>query len=98
MWVNASDGEAVFIREFTLSRRDDSLDDFLHEGPGSPKSEDSVSVLIIIIIILLLGCRLGWKLKRPNIRMNIFAKHCLFHYLYCIIKYTNKNIKHLSSS
>ncbi|XP_062850198.1 ADAMTS-like protein 1 [Trichomycterus rosablanca] len=43
VWVNASDGEAVFIREFTLSRHDDFLDDFLNEGPGSHKSEDSNS-------------------------------------------------------
>lgn len=44
MLVDASDGEAVFIREFTLSRRDDLLDDVLNEGPASHKSEDSVSV------------------------------------------------------
>lgn len=44
VWVNASDGDAVFIREFTLSRHADLPDDFLNEGPASHKSEDSVSI------------------------------------------------------
>ncbi|KAL6490556.1 hypothetical protein MHYP_G00009010 [Metynnis hypsauchen] len=43
VWAEASDGEAVFIREFTLSRHDDFPDDSQNEGPGSHKSEDSVS-------------------------------------------------------
>ncbi|XP_047676531.1 ADAMTS-like protein 1 isoform X1 [Tachysurus fulvidraco] len=43
VWVYASDGEAVFIREFTLRRRDELPDDFLNEGPVSHKSEDSNS-------------------------------------------------------
>ncbi|KAL7876080.1 hypothetical protein AOLI_G00110430 [Acnodon oligacanthus] len=41
VWAEASDGEAVFIREFTLSRHDDFIDDSQNEGPGSHKSEDS---------------------------------------------------------
>lgn len=44
--MDASDGGAIFIREFTLSRRDDLSDDFLNEGHVSHKSEDSVSVRI----------------------------------------------------
>ncbi|TSK82194.1 ADAMTS-like protein 1 [Bagarius yarrelli] len=46
IWVEASDGEAIFIREYTLSRCEDLPDDFLNEGPTSHKSEDSVSVSI----------------------------------------------------
>ncbi|KAK1797000.1 hypothetical protein P4O66_008401 [Electrophorus voltai] len=44
VWADASEGEAVFIREFTLSRHDDVPDDSLNEGPGSHKSEDSVRI------------------------------------------------------
>ncbi|GAA6089744.1 ADAMTS-like protein 1 isoform X1 [Tachysurus ichikawai] len=47
VWVSASDGEAVFIREFTLRHRDDLPDDFLNEGPVSHKSEDSSTRSII---------------------------------------------------
>ncbi|XP_036452499.1 LOW QUALITY PROTEIN: ADAMTS-like protein 1 [Colossoma macropomum] len=43
VWAEASDGEAVFIREFTLSRHNDFPDDSQNEGPGSHKSEDSSS-------------------------------------------------------
>lgn len=51
VWVDASDGEAVFIREFTLSRHDDLPDDFLSESPARDKSEDSVSVSICLMVV-----------------------------------------------
>lgn len=51
--MDASDGEAIFIREFTLSRRDELPDDFLNEGPASHKSEDSVSVWISMMVFYL---------------------------------------------
>lgn len=54
--MDASDGEAIFIREFTLSRRDDLPDDFLNEGHASHKSEDSVSVRMCIIVFYMLLC------------------------------------------
>ncbi|KAM4612370.1 ADAMTS-like protein 1 isoform 2-T3 [Polymixia lowei] len=41
VWAN--DGEAVFIREFTLIRRDHLPEDSFHEGPGSQKPEDPSS-------------------------------------------------------
>ncbi|XP_066537381.1 ADAMTS-like protein 1 [Hoplias malabaricus] len=43
VWVDASDGEAVFIREFTLSRHEDFPDDSQDEGQENHKSEDSSS-------------------------------------------------------
>lgn len=41
--VEASDGDAVFIREFTLTSRDDPPGDHLHESPSNHKPEDPVS-------------------------------------------------------
>ncbi|XP_030635061.1 ADAMTS-like protein 1 [Chanos chanos] len=41
--VYGNDGNAVFIREFTLIRHDDLPDDSLHEATGSQKPEDSSS-------------------------------------------------------
>ncbi|KAM3857602.1 ADAMTS-like protein 1 [Diretmus argenteus] len=41
--VRANDGDAVFIREFTLIRRDHLPEESLHEGPSNPKPEDSSS-------------------------------------------------------
>ena len=44
--VEASDGDAVFIREFTLTSRDDPPGDHLHESPSNHKPEDPVSAWI----------------------------------------------------
>ncbi|XP_029932614.1 ADAMTS-like protein 1 isoform X2 [Myripristis murdjan] len=41
--LRADDGGAVFIREFTLIRRDHLPEDSLHEGPSSQKPEDPSS-------------------------------------------------------
>lgn len=43
VWVDSSYSDAVFIREFTLIRHDDLLDDTPKEGPGGHKPEDASS-------------------------------------------------------